>query len=186
VSQACCGLLPTYAMIRLAALCFIACAVAEYVELKSPREPGSASTPVPTPAPADGPVIWTCQECDHVYNPQRDGGGLPFEKLPDNWKCPVCGNSKSYYRNSTDQLPVEKRLVTSSSDSWICSVCDHVREPQKDGGDQPFEQLPASWRKIASIKIASLRKAIASLRCSIALRTVACHKKTASLPALVI
>jgi hypothetical protein len=40
----------------------------------------------PTPPPTDE---WVCTVCEHVYNATADGGGLPFEKLPDTWKCPV-------------------------------------------------------------------------------------------------
>jgi len=44
---------------------------------------------------------WICQVCDHIYDPAEgdpDAGiapGTPFEALPDNWVCPVCGAEKS-------------------------------------------------------------------------------------------
>jgi len=51
---------------------------------------------VPTPSPpTDAP--YHCQVCNHVYDPQRDGGGKAFKDLPDTWRCPVCGASKSAY-----------------------------------------------------------------------------------------
>jgi rubredoxin len=28
--------------------------------------------------------------CTYVYDP-AENGGIPFEDLPDNWVCPVCG-----------------------------------------------------------------------------------------------
>jgi rubredoxin len=40
---------------------------------------------------------YKCSVCGYVYNPEEgdpDGGiapGTPFEKLPDDWKCPICG-----------------------------------------------------------------------------------------------
>jgi hypothetical protein len=37
-----------------------------------------------------------------VYNAAADGGGVPFEQLPDSWTCPVCGSPKSAYKPSTD------------------------------------------------------------------------------------
>lgn len=40
---------------------------------------------------------WLCGICLHVYDPVADGGGKPFEALPDTWYCPVCGASKSQY-----------------------------------------------------------------------------------------
>ncbi len=43
---------------------------------------------------------YKCTICDYVYDPAEgdpDSGiasGTPFEKLPDDWVCPVCGASK--------------------------------------------------------------------------------------------
>ncbi len=49
-------------------------------------------------------ATWTCTVCNHVYDPAKDGGGVPFEQLPDTWKCPVCGSPKSAYKQSADGL----------------------------------------------------------------------------------
>ena len=44
---------------------------------------------------------YKCSVCGWVYDPEvgdTDGGiaaGTPFEKIPANWQCPVCGASKS-------------------------------------------------------------------------------------------
>jgi flavin reductase (DIM6/NTAB) family NADH-FMN oxidoreductase RutF/rubredoxin len=44
---------------------------------------------------------YKCSACGWVYDPEigdQEGGivsGTPFEKLPDNWVCPVCGAGKS-------------------------------------------------------------------------------------------
>lgn len=35
---------------------------------------------------------WVCSICGYVYN-----GATPFEQLPDDWKCPVCGQPKSVF-----------------------------------------------------------------------------------------
>ncbi|MGD2141917.1 MAG: rubredoxin [Candidatus Bathyarchaeota archaeon] len=43
---------------------------------------------------------WECTVCGYIYDPSEgdpDGGidpGTPFEKLPNDWVCPVCGASK--------------------------------------------------------------------------------------------
>ena len=34
-------------------------------------------------------TTYTCTVCGHVYNAANDGAGVPFEKLPDSWTCPV-------------------------------------------------------------------------------------------------
>jgi rubredoxin len=47
---------------------------------------------------------YQCTVCGYIYDPQKgdpDGKippGTPFEKLPDNWKCPVCGAAKSEFK----------------------------------------------------------------------------------------
>jgi flavin reductase (DIM6/NTAB) family NADH-FMN oxidoreductase RutF/rubredoxin len=46
---------------------------------------------------------YKCLVCGYVYDPAKgdpDGGiaaGTPFEKIPDNWVCPVCGAAKSQF-----------------------------------------------------------------------------------------
>jgi rubredoxin len=53
--------------------------------------------------------MWICQtaNCGYIYNPAKgDKKGkilpaTPFEKLPEDWRCPVCGASKKSF------LPVE-------------------------------------------------------------------------------
>ena len=41
--------------------------------------------------------VYRCTRCAHAYDPERDGNGVPFEDLPDTWKCPTCGAPKSAY-----------------------------------------------------------------------------------------
>ena len=46
---------------------------------------------------------YKCSVCGYIYNPELgdpDGHvkpGTPFEKLPDDWVCPVCGASKDQF-----------------------------------------------------------------------------------------
>jgi flavin reductase (DIM6/NTAB) family NADH-FMN oxidoreductase RutF/rubredoxin len=46
---------------------------------------------------------YECTVCGYIYDPEKgdpDSGiapGTPFEKLPDDWVCPVCGASKSEF-----------------------------------------------------------------------------------------
>jgi rubredoxin len=43
---------------------------------------------------------WICESCGFIYDPEEgdvDGGiapGTPFEAIPDDWFCPVCGARK--------------------------------------------------------------------------------------------
>ena len=37
--------------------------------------------------------IYICSVCGYEYS-----GNIPFEQLPDDWRCPVCGQPKSVFR----------------------------------------------------------------------------------------
>jgi rubredoxin len=44
---------------------------------------------------------WICESCGFIYDPadgDPDGGippGTPFEEIPSDWFCPVCGARKA-------------------------------------------------------------------------------------------
>ncbi|MBP7766219.1 MAG: rubredoxin [Deltaproteobacteria bacterium] len=46
---------------------------------------------------------YVCSVCGYVYDPDKGDdeagipGGTPFEKLPADWTCPVCGADKSEF-----------------------------------------------------------------------------------------
>lgn len=46
---------------------------------------------------------WECSVCGYIYDPAEgdsDAGidpGTPFEDLPDDWICPVCGVGKDQF-----------------------------------------------------------------------------------------
>ncbi|QSJ17115.1 rubrerythrin family protein [Nostoc sp. UHCC 0702] len=47
---------------------------------------------------------WICRQCSMIYDPvtgDPDSGiaaGTPFEEIPDDWKCPICGASKKTFQ----------------------------------------------------------------------------------------
>ncbi len=49
---------------------------------------------------------WQCAVCGYIYDPGKgdpDNGvdpGTSFEKLPDDWVCPVCGASKDQFEKA--------------------------------------------------------------------------------------
>ena len=51
---------------------------------------------------------YKCTVCGYTYDPEAgdpDGGikpGTPFERLPDDWVCPVCGASKDQFEKAED------------------------------------------------------------------------------------
>jgi flavin reductase (DIM6/NTAB) family NADH-FMN oxidoreductase RutF/rubredoxin len=57
----------------------------------------------PAPPPSPKPIKYKCTVCGYIYDPavgDPDGGikpGTPFEAIPDNWVCPVCGAAKSEF-----------------------------------------------------------------------------------------
>jgi rubredoxin len=46
-------------------------------------------------------TTWKCRKCSYIYDPavgDPDGGiapGTPFAQIPDSWRCPICGATKS-------------------------------------------------------------------------------------------
>ncbi len=62
-----------------------------YVEIKDERKEEKAMKK------------YKCTVCGYIYDPDKgdpEGGiapGTPFEKLPDDWVCPVCGASKEEF-----------------------------------------------------------------------------------------
>ena len=48
-------------------------------------------------------VEYRCVACGYIYDPEKgddDGGikaGTTFDKLPDDWVCPVCGVGKDMF-----------------------------------------------------------------------------------------
>ena len=46
---------------------------------------------------------WICTICQYIYDPalgDPDSGvapGTPFEEIPEEWMCPVCGVSKDMF-----------------------------------------------------------------------------------------
>ena len=51
---------------------------------------------------------YICTACEWVYDPAvgyPDGGiapGTPFEAIPDDWVCPVCGLGKDAFEEVTE------------------------------------------------------------------------------------
>ncbi len=51
------------------------------------------------------PGRYECQACGYVYEPLKGDSnrnvpaGTPFEELPSNWRCPVCGARTSQFEN---------------------------------------------------------------------------------------
>jgi rubredoxin len=49
---------------------------------------------------------YECLPCGYIYDPAQGDpergipGGTPFEELPDDWVCPVCGVGKDQFEKA--------------------------------------------------------------------------------------
>jgi rubredoxin len=47
---------------------------------------------------------YICEICGYIYDPMKGDpsqgipAGTSFEKLPDDWKCPICGVEKNMFK----------------------------------------------------------------------------------------
>lgn len=71
---------------------------------------------------------YVCPICGYVYDEAANG---PWEALPDDWKCPLCGADKSAFREKIESSPAEQgkalekphveRELSAMEMSVICS-----------------------------------------------------------------
>lgn len=73
---------------------------------------------------------WVCEVCGYEYD-----GTIPFEELPDDYVCPVCGVGKDQF----EKIEIKKE-AKPSKEEWVCKVCGYVYD-----GDIPFEELPDDY-----------------------------------------
>ena len=64
---------------------------AYYHNVVKGKSPKNAPTYIPDEK-EDGSSKWVCSVCGYEYD-----GDIPFEELPDDWKCPICGVSKDRF-----------------------------------------------------------------------------------------
>lgn len=59
---------------------------------------------------------YKCLLCGHIYDEEKEG--IKFEELPDDWKCPMCGASKSdFILVEEESKKVERNVEKNSSNS---------------------------------------------------------------------
>lgn len=67
---------------------------------------------------------------------------MAFEDLPESFSCPVCGAAKSKFHEAATTTTT----TPASSETWVCTVCNHVYDPDADGHGLAFEGLPADFK----------------------------------------
>ncbi|HHV34458.1 MAG TPA: High molecular weight rubredoxin [Syntrophomonadaceae bacterium] len=76
---------------------------AYYHQVKKGSTPPSAPTYIKKNERRNGMDIYECTVCGYEYDPDKGDPendiepGTPFEKLPDDWVCPVCGAGKDAF-----------------------------------------------------------------------------------------
>jgi flavin reductase (DIM6/NTAB) family NADH-FMN oxidoreductase RutF/rubredoxin len=78
---------------------------AYYHEVKRGTSPATAPTYQKEQKPAAETKVqkYRCTICNYIYDPEKgdpDSGikpGTPFEEIPDDWSCPICGADKSAF-----------------------------------------------------------------------------------------
>lgn len=76
---------------------------AYYHQVKRGTTPKAAPSYIAEKKEAHKMTKYRCTVCGYVYDPELgdpDGGikpGTPFEQIPDDWVCPICGADKSAF-----------------------------------------------------------------------------------------
>ncbi len=83
---------------------------------------------------------YVCPICGYIYDEEKEG--IPFDELPDNWVCPLCGASKNVFeveKTEEDTVKVEEvknfesedlREMTNAEISALCSSLGRGCEKQ--------------------------------------------------------
>ena len=79
-----------------------------YHQIKGGKTPKAAATYVEETKVTPKTAKYKCTVCGYIYDPEQGDPdanippGTPFEKLPDDWVCPMCGASKSEFQKIED------------------------------------------------------------------------------------
>jgi len=94
---------PSYVDVQKASADIAGAAAKVAQPVSAPTAPAAVPQPAAPSQAAAKPAKYKCQVCGWIYDPavgDPDGGikpGIPFEDIPDNWTCPVCGAEKNQF-----------------------------------------------------------------------------------------
>lgn len=80
--------------------------------------------------------VYACNLCGHIYDESKEK--TPFDSLPDDWSCPLCGAPKSEF-----SLKEEIKGEESKSKVYVCKICGYEYDESKE--KVPFDSLPNDW-----------------------------------------
>ena len=108
---------------------------------------------------------YICSICGYIYDEASSG---PWEALPDDWKCPLCGADKSAFREKAEPIKVEstpdkpqvEKELSAMEMSIICSNlargCEKQYLPRQA---EDFRKLAEFFRsKAEPVREASTQK----------------------------
>lgn len=58
---------------------------------------------------------YVCQICGYVYDDDKEK--VPFDKLPESWKCPLCGASKSDFKAADENVIISSKTIHMESEN---------------------------------------------------------------------
>ncbi|MBQ9544289.1 MAG: rubredoxin [Clostridia bacterium] len=60
---------------------------------------------------------YVCRICGHVYDEDKEK--VPFDQLPDTWKCPLCGASKQDFQPETEKKSAAPKPAAATADAGM-------------------------------------------------------------------
>ena len=93
----------------------------------------------PKPTPKSSGKVYVCPLCGYEYDEEKEK--VPFENLPDDWSCPLCGCAKEEFTLKENLNKPQK--AKSNKKVWVCSICGYEYDEEKE--KVPFEDLPNDW-----------------------------------------
>ena len=72
---------------------------------------------------------YVCRICGHVYDESKEN--VPFDQLPDTWRCPLCGASKHDFapeteRSSGSAKPSADTEIKALSAGQLSALCSNL------------------------------------------------------------
>lgn len=74
---------------------------------------------------------YVCQICGYIYDDAKEK--VPFDKLPSDWKCPLCGASKTDFKPVESSVKKQKSVVvpidaelTKLSAGQLAALCSNL------------------------------------------------------------
>lgn len=100
---------------------------------------------------------YICQICSYVYDDDKEK--IPFEKLPDDWKCPLCGAAKSDFKPEEQKAELKPITVNTEaadlkklSAGQLAAVCSNLargcEKQYKPEEAELFNELAAYFTRI--------------------------------------